>query len=72
VGVCDCLSAAEIVVESFIFVLVFVMKRSAVTAVFDGSVNSFFGVVEEHLCSVLVCPVGLYFVDDRSVEDIII
>jgi len=72
VGVCDCLSAAEIVVDSFIFVLVFVMKRSAVTAVFDGSVNSFFDVVKDHFCSLSVCPVGVYFVDDRSVEDIII
>ena len=68
---CDCFSAAEIVAESFIFVLVLI-KKLVVSASLDGSANSVFDVAEEHFCSVSVCPVGVHFIGNRSIESIMI
>ena len=69
---CNCSSAAEIVAEAFIFVLVLIINKLVVSASLDGNANSVFDVAEEHFCSVSVCPVGVHFVGNRSIESIMI
>jgi len=72
-GGCESFTAAEIVAEFLIFVVLLALNILAVSAALDDSVEKGFGDTDEifllYFCPVLIPFVSVPFVGDRSVDD---